>query len=259
MVSRRWQRTWLIVAAVCALGFAALAAVVNGQGSVAFDEPVGTLVRGLGIPVDVWLAISDAGATVLIAVGIGLVLALLSLGRVPLAIIVAVALLAGTFGTEILKLWVERPRPPDPLAPFVGSSFPSGHTFNSTVTYGLVALVMWRSALPMVARRAVVAALITLVAFIGLSRIGLGVHYPSDVVAGWLGGTAIVATVAAVPAAIFFARWRRRTGEPAEPASAPDASGSAEGPAGGGPGLSRVHDGPQHGARIRPAPPPGEG
>jgi membrane-associated phospholipid phosphatase len=193
MRSHRWQRTWLAVAALCALGFAVLAAVVNGQGFVAFDQPVTDIVQGLGVPLDAWLALSAAGATILIGIGAALVLVLLGQRRLLLAVIVVVALLVGTFGTEAVKLWVERPRPPDPLAPFVGYSFPSGHTFNSTVTYGLVALVAWRSSLTAPLRRVIAVGLVILVAAIGLSRIGLGVHYPSDVLAGWLGGLAFVA------------------------------------------------------------------
>ena len=60
----------------------------------------------------------------------------------------------------------------------------------------MIALLVWRSALPVWARRATVIVLALLVGIIGLSRIALGVHYPSDVLGGWLAGLAIVATVA---------------------------------------------------------------
>ncbi len=60
----------------------------------------------------------------------------------------------------------------------------------------MIALLVWRSALPVWARRITVVVLVILVVLIGLSRIALGVHYPSDVLGGWLAGLAIVATVA---------------------------------------------------------------
>ena len=90
-----------------------------------------------------------------------------------------------------------RPRPDDPLVQAYGYSFPSGHAFNSTVSYGLLAIIAWRSDLPLAARRLIVAAAIILVALIGCSRIALGVHYPTDVVAGWLGGLALLGLVVA--------------------------------------------------------------
>ncbi len=55
---------------------------------------------------------------------------------------------------------------------------------------------MWRSDLPVWVRRVVAIALGVLVVLVGLSRIALGVHYPSDVVGGWLAGLAVVAAVA---------------------------------------------------------------
>ncbi len=77
--------------------------------------------------------------------------------------------------------------------PAPGYSFPSGHTLNSTVTYGLLALVAWRARLAVLARRAAVAIAVVLPFLIGLSRIALGVHYPTDILGGWLAGIAFVA------------------------------------------------------------------
>jgi undecaprenyl-diphosphatase len=189
--------TWVAVA--CALAFLALAAVVNGQVFVAFDEPVISAVKGLPIPAGAWEAITAAGGVILVPIGIALVAWLLLRRRYRLALVVAVALIGASLFTEGVKLFVARPRPPgQPTVYAPGYSFPSGHTLNSTVTYGLIAFVAWRSALPLAARRAVVVALTALIVGVGLSRIALGVHYPSDVLAGWLAGTAIVAIAVAV-------------------------------------------------------------
>jgi len=190
---------WLLVAIVCATGFLVLAIVLNGQGEFAFDAPVAAFVQGLPVPTEVWLALTQAGGAILVPIGVGLVLVLLGLRQYRMAVVVAVALIGATLATDHIKDFVMRPRPPgEPLASADGYSFPSGHSLLSTVTFGLVALVVWRSPLPLGLRRTVVVLLVLLVPLIGLSRIALGVHYPSDVLAGGLGGIAIVSTVAAV-------------------------------------------------------------
>ncbi len=102
--------------------------------------------------------------------------------------LVAAALVAG--GIErVIKYVVGRPRPTfaHPLGHAAGYSFPSGHAVDSLVDYGLLLVVL----LPGLGRRvrmlAVTGAALWLAA-VGFSRLGLGVHYLSDVVGGWLLG-----------------------------------------------------------------------
>jgi membrane-associated phospholipid phosphatase len=96
----------------------------------------------------------------------------------------------------VLKLLVGRHRPDllDPVARASGYSFPSGHALNNALAASVFLLVL----LPVFPRKraflwagAIVIPLIT-----GLSRIGLGVHWTSDVVAGWLLGVAVTAVTA---------------------------------------------------------------
>jgi undecaprenyl-diphosphatase len=187
---------WAVAGVACALGFVAVAAIVNGQGTVFVDAPVIETVRGLPVPVDAWRAVTQAGGWLLVVVGAALVLALVAAGRARMALVVAIALVAAALATDAMKDLVARPRPPDPVADAGGYSFPSGHTLNSTVTYGIAALEVWRSSLPGRVRVAATAGLVVLIALVGLSRIALGVHYPSDVIAGWLAGTVVVSIVA---------------------------------------------------------------
>jgi undecaprenyl-diphosphatase len=193
----RLRDPWLIVAIACVAGFLLLALLVNGQRALGFDAAVTSAVTGLGIPTDVWLAFTALGGPVLMPLGVIVVVALLWKRQFRLALIVAVALIGAALFTDLFKDLVSRPRPPgDALATANGYSFPSGHTLNSTITYGLIALVLWRSGLQPLVRRVGIAVLVTLPILVGLSRIALGVHYPSDVLAGWLAGIAIVAVVA---------------------------------------------------------------
>ena len=81
-----------------------------------------------------------------------------------------------------------RPMPPSPIAHAPGGSFPSGHAMTAAVGCAVILLIL-RPAWRKIAWAAAVA--LTLVA--GACRILLGVHYVSDVIAGWLLGAAIVA------------------------------------------------------------------
>ncbi len=188
-----------LLALACLAGFVVLALVVGGQGAVGFDAPVIELVTGLAISPEAWHAITELGGMALVPVGAGLVLWLLWQRRVADAVIVAVALVGATLFTDLVKDLVARPRPPGAgIGPAAGASFPSGHTLNSTVTYGLVALYAWRSRMAPAVRKIVVGLLVAIPFLVGLSRIALGVHYPSDVLGGWLAGMAVVSAVAAV-------------------------------------------------------------
>jgi membrane-associated phospholipid phosphatase len=122
----------------------------------------------------------------------------------PLAIWVAVTMTAGGALGVVLKLLVGRHRPDllDPVARAAGYSFPSGHALNNALGASVFLLVL----LPLARRRrwlwvpAIGIPLIT-----GLCRIGLGVHWASDVLAGWLLG---VATTAATAGAYLI--WQNR-------------------------------------------------
>jgi membrane-associated phospholipid phosphatase len=89
---------------------------------------------------------------------------------------------------------VQRVRPDllPPLEIEPGYSFPSGHSALSMVAYGIFALLVVHSSLARPVKCVVITLLGALVLLVGLSRVYLGVHYPSDVLGGWLSGAAIV-------------------------------------------------------------------
>jgi undecaprenyl-diphosphatase len=109
-----------------------------------------------------------------------------------------------------IKALVGRLRPvvPTPVTMASGYSFPSGHTLDATVFYGVMLLVF----LPIIPRRLrklATGLVIALVVVIGFSRVAIGVHYPSDVIGGWLLGVAWLAITAHA-----FGHWRAETGQP---------------------------------------------
>lgn len=86
----------------------------------------------------------------------------------------------------VFKRLFERARPPYPLlGPEVGFSFPSGHATFSFIFYGAIAYLFWISKLPKYLRFMMIILLLLLSFSIGISRIYLRVHFPSDVVAGF--------------------------------------------------------------------------
>lgn len=108
------------------------------------------------------------------------------------ALWVVTTMAAGGILGALLKLLIERHRPAflEPVARAAGYSFPSGHALNAALAAGVFVLVL----LPLVRRRWLLwAAGIAVAVLTGVSRIILGVHWTSDVVAGWLLAIAVLA------------------------------------------------------------------
>ena len=114
-------------------------------------------LRGLPVPAWFWEACTFLGGAILIAIGFAFGLAALLSRRYRLVLIIAVVLIGSALLTDAVKDLVMRQRPPDPITGTNGYSFPSGHTLNSTATYGLLAVIAWRSRLSLGLRRAAVA------------------------------------------------------------------------------------------------------
>jgi membrane-associated phospholipid phosphatase len=108
------------------------------------------------------------------------------------AVFLVVTLVGAQLLTWILKAIFERPRPSfdDPVATASWFSFPSGHALGSIAVYGALAYVSARNIRSRRTRLAVLAGVGLLVAVIGFSRLYLGVHYLTDVLAGYSAGMA---------------------------------------------------------------------
>jgi undecaprenyl-diphosphatase len=108
----------------------------------------------------------------------------------------------------LLKDWAVRPRPTADavliLLPRVGMSFPSGHAMGSTVVYGFLAALAWMRLPPSRLRTGLTSTLAALPLPIGLSRIYVGAHWLSDVVAGIAAGAFLL-----VPLVGLYRRWHR--------------------------------------------------
>ncbi len=164
------------------------------------------------------------GAVVLVV----LAAALLLRGRRRLAAFTVVTGLGALALGPAVKVLVGRLRPvvETPVAAAPGPSFPSVHTLTVTVWVGALLLVVL-PAVPERARRTVVGAAAALVVVVGLTRLGLGVHFLSDVVGGWLLGAAWLAVTATA-----FRTWRGHRDAPLadglEPEAAPALAAAPE-------------------------------
>jgi membrane-associated phospholipid phosphatase len=149
------------------------------------------------------------------AVVVGVALWLWTRGARRLALWSLVTMVIGGVLAAALKLVVERARPSfdEPVAHAAGFSFPSGHAVNSFLCVGIVVLVF----LPVLTRAGRVLAYSVgafLVLLTGFDRVALGVHYVSDVVAGWIVALACLAGTFG-----GFEMWRREHGHAPSPMS----------------------------------------
>ncbi|MCU1504019.1 MAG: hypothetical protein JWM12_3373 [Ilumatobacteraceae bacterium] len=155
--------------------------------------------------------VTQLGSTItltIIVIVVAIYLAVFNRRRRQALFLVSTAVL-GVIANNIIKAVVGRSRPhfSDAVAHALGKSFPSGHAMNSTVVYGSLLLLAWSPLRN--ARRRAIAALFTaaLVVAIAASRVMLGVHYVSDVVAGIVLGSAFVLASAAA-----FRAWQHEGG-----------------------------------------------
>ena len=127
------------------------------------------------------------------------------------AILLLVSTIGGILLNNLLKIGFGRPRPQviDWGMHAVSWSFPSGHAMSAAVVYGTVAYLAARLQRRHLHRVITLTAAIVLILLIAASRLYLGVHYPSDVLAGIIIGLAWAAFCMAMLEAIqVYARWR---------------------------------------------------
>jgi undecaprenyl-diphosphatase len=202
---RAWEpRAWaaLLLMTVAVWGAIALSEAVKEGETARWDR---WLLESARLPDDlakmkgpVWLSevvreITALGSFVFLAGSTISVASFLWLSRKRrTAVFLTIAVLSGGVASSMLKLVFSRPRPDvvPHLSHVASASFPSGHSMVSAVTYltlgGIVMAVVEGRLLKMY----VLGMAVLLTALVGISRVLLGVHYPSDVLAGWTFGLA---------------------------------------------------------------------
>ena len=158
----------------------------------AFETPLLLWIHAHASPALDQLAVglSFIGGVTIIAPVSALILLLLWLKSRPLALFWAVSVAGAAALNLVLKLIFNRARPElwPRLLTETDASFPSGHSMYSMAFVVALMLMLWRT--PFRPLALVLGVLFTLA--VGLSRLYLGVHYPTDVLCGWLAGLAWV-------------------------------------------------------------------
>lgn len=193
------RRKALIAAGVCWAGFAIVVWVVTTGRTGAFDEAGLTMFRtaedlAFGGHAKVVEAVRDTtalgGVLLRNLFALAAVVALLFLKLRREAVLFALTVMTGWLANTGLKQLVGRDRPE--IVPHLmeagGESFPSGHSFNAAVVYIAMAIAFAAMSRRHSVRYMLIGSAMVLSALVAGSRVILGVHFPSDVVAGWLGG-----------------------------------------------------------------------
>lgn len=188
-------RAPLIGGGAAALVFAAIAVEVREQHIAPYDRSIELAIRGFDSP------FADALMRILTTIGSATVVLPVAIAVIAWAYArrdrrAAHILVATTAGTELLNVVLkhafERARPNlfTEIATLHTYSFPSGHSMGSAAIYGVTAVVAVRLHRPLLVPLLVLTPLVVL--GVGLSRIFLGVHWPTDVAAGFAAGALIV-------------------------------------------------------------------
>jgi undecaprenyl-diphosphatase len=191
--------------------------VVEGD-TASFDERILLWMRTPGDTADPlgpdWF---EEAARDVTALGSTVVQALLTLAVVGFLMIqrkyhatvfVCVAVIGGVAISQALKLGFSRPRPElvsHGMDVFT-ASFPSGHSMTSAATYLVLGALLARLQPTAVVKSYVMSLAVGIALLVGLSRVYLGVHWPTDVVAGWAAGSAWAL------ACWLMMRWLQRRG-----------------------------------------------
>jgi undecaprenyl-diphosphatase len=211
-MQRVWQRirtlwqaeTWLLI---CVLAIASLLLIfglianeVMEGSTLAFDRRVMLAFRGadgslIGPP---WLPEMARDVTALGSFAVLGIVLLTVVGYFLIdrkhasAWLMLAAVLGGVTMNSLLKAGFARPRPDfiEPATQVFTASFPSGHAALSAIAYLTLAALLARTTNSRGLRIYFVAMGITLTLMVGVSRVYLGVHYPTDVLAGWCIGAA---------------------------------------------------------------------
>lgn len=192
----------LIIAASVLLGFAKLADAVGEGGTHAFDEWLLVSLRTPGNLADPigpkWFEEMMRDFTALGSTGVLTVMVLTIAGFLAMtrkgyaALFVLASVIGGVLISQTMKWAYARPRPE--LVPHGAevytASFPSGHSMMAAVVYLTLGALLARTQVDRAVKIYILTVAIVVTVLVGVSRVYLGVHWPTDVLAGWSLGAA---------------------------------------------------------------------
>jgi undecaprenyl-diphosphatase len=180
-----------ITSLIFATGFGLIAILIHDQQLNRFDQMIMNWIQGLESPAFTYVmkgfTFIGSGVVVAILVPIVAIFLYFVLGhRRELYLFIGV-IIGSALLNEALKLIFHRARPTiHRIIDATGYGFPSGHSMAAFTLYGIVAFLLWRHLSTSLQRSMVIFFSALMIVAVGLSRIYLGVHYPSDVLGGYL-------------------------------------------------------------------------
>ncbi len=185
------SRGFLIVTVVITVSLAVIAAS-NPEWLLRIDQPVSEWIRGWGGQPSLAKIVTRLGSPTLAVAG-GVVAFVVLWRRCRAAALTLGTLVAGAITIDIvLKVVVDRPRPPNPAVNTEFGSFPSGHVLHAVVIFGLVPFLLWILTNRSELLRLGFVVFAVVVLSVALSRVRLGAHWPSDVIVSFFIGASLL-------------------------------------------------------------------
>lgn len=211
MLNKRHHQTTLITASISFLLFCMIVVLVKGKKIQSFDLSIIHFIQGLETPLltpimKFFTFIGSFPIVMSIFVLVSFVLLYKVKSRRKL-LLFSIVVLGTPMINALLKFSFHRVRPNlHRLIEIGGYSFPSGHAMNAFTVYVILIYLLWNYAPRSIGRLVLILTGAFFILMIGSSRIYLGVHYPSDVIAGYLASSCWVSIVI-----WLFQYCRRRT------------------------------------------------
>jgi len=185
------SRGFLIVTVVITVSLAVIAAS-NPEWLLRIDQPVSEWVRGWGGQPSLAKLVTRLGSPTLVVAG-GVVAFAALWRRCRASAVTLGTLIAAALTVDIvIKVIVDRPRPPNPAVNTEFGSFPSGHVIHAVVIFGLVPFLLWILTNRSELLRLGFVVFAVVVLSVALSRVRLGAHWPSDVIVSFFIGASLL-------------------------------------------------------------------
>lgn len=196
------------------IAFGYIAAAVGNESIAHFDASIIGFVQGLETP---WLTMMmkiftwiGSGYVVAPIALIGFIVLYFVLHYRQQALLLVTVVAGSVIFNSLLKHYFKRERPEiHRILDANGFSFPSGHSMMAFALYAIIAFIAWRNVQTWISRIVLLLFTAFMILIIGISRVYLGVHYPSDIVGGFL-VSALWVTIATSVYAYFQNKRERK-------------------------------------------------
>ncbi|MBA9026172.1 phosphatase PAP2 family protein [Peribacillus huizhouensis] len=180
----------LLISLFSLMAFSLMAILISGKRIVQFDQKVISFVQGfetsLVTSIMKFFTFIGSMPVVLVIVLIALIILDKVLKHRTELVLFVVVIIGTPVLNQLLKFVFQRSRPDiHRLIEVGGYSFPSGHAMNAFAVYGIISFLLWRHIPTFLGRTTLIIISGIFIFMIGISRIYLGVHYPSDIIGGY--------------------------------------------------------------------------